>query len=516
MAIIFKTEERRVIPRLRSFHLALSTGELSLNGNALKAINLKNASTFIEHQSEVWKSNKNMSFAGDILGSAYVLGVTDQFEDVAKYVLDKSESEFDPLTILAAKLLRPAEIAIQIDDTSSISTITRHEIREVKQALIAEPKNPIAWMELGRLYALEGQVKKGEKAIDNALYLDKDNRFIVRSASRFYHHFKDDPERSLHVIKNAEFAKKDPWLISADIAFSQVMNRFSRVTKIGESYVTDNSKDIFSITELASALGTSEFKNGHTKQAKKYFRQSLLNPTDNSLAQVGWMAENLNGFDVDTLKYELPLAFEAKTIYYYEAGNFPESYDQALQWYKDEPFSVRPIKAASYILGFYYKKYNMSVELTRKGLQMDPTDVVLANNLVYYLVQNGQIEEAVILFEKSIRNVIQHPENYTTSEQMYCNATAGLILFKQNQIELGKLYYTKAIEISKKTKMWYLTALATVNYVRAALNSEVSDEEAESLMRQLKDTCRHSTAEDIKFMYGEILQQYNNRFEVHN
>ncbi|MDP9076717.1 MAG: hypothetical protein M3O71_04775 [Bacteroidota bacterium] len=516
MSIIFKTEERRVIPRLRSFDLALSTGELGLNENTLKNIKVKNEQAFIEQQSELWKKNKNLSFAGDILGSAYVLGVAAEFQNIAKYILDNSESELDPLTKLAARLIRPTDTFVQIDDNASIAATTRHEIRKVKQALIAEPKNPIAWMELGRLYALEGQVKKGEKAIRNALSLDKDNRFIVRSASRFYHHFKGDPERSLYVVKSAEFAKKDPWLISADIAYSQVMNRFSRMTKVGELYVADNSQDIFSITELASALGTSEFKNGHSKQAKKYFRQSLLNPTDNSLAQVSWMAENLSGFDVDTLKYELPLAFEAKAIYYYETGNFPESYDQALLWQKDEPFSVRPIKAASYILGFYYKKYNASVELTKKGLQMDPTDVVLANNLVYYLVQDGQIDEAITLFEKSIRNVIQNPENYTNSEQMYCNATAGLILFKQNKVELGKNYYTKAIEISKKLKVWYLTELATVNYVKAALNSNISDEEVELLIQQLKETCRHSTQEDIKYIYSEILQQYDKRFEVPN
>jgi len=305
-------------------------------------------------------------------------------------------------------------------------------------------------------------------------------------------------------------------LLSADVAYSQVMNRFSKMNKVGEMYVKDHAQEIFSITELTSALGTLEVKNGHVKEAKKYFRQSLLNPTDNSLAQVSWMAENLNGFDVDTLKYQVPLAFEAKAIYYYENGSFGDAYEQALKWQADEPFSARPIKAAAYISGFFYKNYKASVELTRKGLQIHPSDVVLANNLVYYLAQDGQIDEAIVLFEKSLRKVIQNPDQYSSSEQLYCNATAGLILFKQNQIELGKHYYTKAIEISKKTKIWYLTALATVNYVRAALSAEISDQDAESLIQQLKDTCRKSVQEDIKYMYNEIVKQYNDRFEVPN
>jgi len=61
-----------------------------------------------------------------------------------------------------------------------------------------------------------------------------------------------------------------------------------------------------------------------------------------------------------------------------------------------------------------------------------------------------------------------------------------------------------------------MTALATVNYVRAALSAEISDQDAESLIQQLKDTCRKSVQEDIKYMYNEIVKQYNDRFEVPN
>jgi len=518
MSIIFKTEERRVIPRLRSFELALSTGELSLSGKlTTKAISYDKTS-FIQNQLEIWKKNKNLSYAGDILGSSFVLGVSDQFEDIAKYILNHSASAADPLARLAQKVLKfddnLLETDAEIQDLSLIAEVTRHELRTLKQTLKSEPKNPIAWMEIGRLYALEGQITKATQAIEIALALDKDNRFITRSASRFFHHFKSDPERALSVIKNAEFSKKDPWLLSADIAYSQVMNRFSRMIKIGENYVRDHTSETFSITELTSALGTVEYKNGRAKEAKKYFRQALLMPTDNSLAQVNWMAENLNGFQVDTLNYHVPLAYEARAIHYYESGDFKSAYEQTLKWQQDEPFSARPIKAASYILGFFYKDYKTAVDLTRRGLVFNPNDIILENNLVYYLAMDLQIEEATKLFEQSLTKVIQNPEKYTESEQLYCNATAGLILFKSNQHDLGHRYYAKAIEISKKMKNSYLTSLATVNYVKAAISVGIDDQDIEKLMQKLRECCINSPKADIKFLYKEIIEQFNERFKL--
>jgi Tfp pilus assembly protein PilF len=225
------------------------------------------------------------------------------------------------------------------------------------------------------------------------------------------------------------------------------------------------------------------------------------------------MAENIGGFNVDTLSYQVPLAYEAKAIYYYEQGVFDEAYKESIKWQEDEPFSIRPIKAASYISSFFYKDYQTSIALTRKGLQIKPNEVVLSNNLVYYLLQDGKLDEAIPLFEKTIRNVILKPDHYPESEQLYCNATAGLIFFKQNQAELGKLYYNKAIDIAKKMKNGYLIALAVVNYTKAALNF-ADDDDANSLIKQLKDTCKYITAEDIKFMYNEILKDYY-RAETH-
>ena len=75
-------------------------------------------------------------------------------------------------------------------------------------------------MELGRLYAFKGQLSKANRAVENALYLDKNNRFISRSASRFFHHFSDDTEKALHTIRS----KKENSIFFSLASFSFIKN----------------------------------------------------------------------------------------------------------------------------------------------------------------------------------------------------------------------------------------------------------------------------------------------------
>ena len=48
--------------------------------------------------------------------------------------------------------------------------------------------NPIVWVELARLYIMHDQVEKAERALLTALHLAPDNRFVLRSATRFFIH----------------------------------------------------------------------------------------------------------------------------------------------------------------------------------------------------------------------------------------------------------------------------------------------------------------------------------------
>ena len=385
MGIIFKTENRRVIPRLRSFKLSATTGELSILSSNDKEPKFNN-SRFLYEQNKAWNNNKTLSHAGDLLSSAYVLGLQSEYLDVAKYIIEIDSNKNSPLLGLAKKILHVTEnIYVVAPHDIDLNTKYFKEINVIKQILIKEPKNPIAWMEMGRLYSLLGQIDKANRCVESALFLDKDNRFIARSASRFYHHFSDDKEKALYVIKKSKFLNNDPWLISAEIAYSTILGRFSKLAKVGINYLKNKSYNDHSITELASSLGTLEYDNGNIKEARKYFNQSLIKPNDNSLAQSIWISSNLTGLDIENEQYNLPLAFEAKANHFYEVGSFKHSFEEAMKWHSDEPYSTRPIKLASYISSIFLKEHKKSVALIEKALEITPGDIPLTNNLIYFL-----------------------------------------------------------------------------------------------------------------------------------
>jgi tetratricopeptide (TPR) repeat protein len=419
MEILFKNEERRIIPRLRSFQLAATTGELdSINSNRdIFRINYK---SLLKEQEEAWKKSRTLVHAADLLSSAFVLGVENEYKDVADYILYEG-SIFDmPIVNLSKKVLG-IEVPEELLTTENDQRLKTHfDISTLKYSLHNEPKNPIAWMEIGRLYSSLGQTEKANKAIETALYLDPNNRFIIRSASRYYHHFSDEKDKALAIIRKSDQLNNDPWLISADIAYSTILGRFSKLAKVGENYIKNRSNDSNSITELASALGTLEFNNGKVKEARKYFNQSLILPNDNSLAQATWMSDNMRGINIEESKFALPLAFEANTFNYYNIGNYNYAFNEAMKWHIDEPYSTRPIKAASYIASIFLNDYKISIALVRKGIAIAPHDILLTNNLIYFLVKYNQLPEGEKIFNETINKIVNNPESYTKREAIIC------------------------------------------------------------------------------------------------
>src|SRR6185295_6008504 len=97
-------------------------------------------------------------------------------------------------------------------------------IKALKQRRIAEPRNAFVWSDLARLYVLVGLRDQAERAMQVALSLAPFDRFIVRSAARFFLH-SSNPDRSLQILRRNERTKLDPWLMAAELAFSSVVNK---------------------------------------------------------------------------------------------------------------------------------------------------------------------------------------------------------------------------------------------------------------------------------------------------
>ncbi len=508
MAVIYNTEQRRIIPKWRSLKLAALNGELNPISKKQTPI-LITPNNYLPEQKKAFKENRNIPTAGDLLSSAYTLGIESDslYVDVAKYIMDNANINTS-LYKLAEKIITNKSFIenSQIIQDIDIHTIFDFEkyrsgIRKYKSYLKDEPKNPVGWIELGRLYTLVNLNEKAEKCIETALALDKNNRFIVRSASRFYHHLHHD-DRALSIIKNSEFAASDPWLISADIAYSTILKRHSKQTKRALEYLNSKSVDNKTTTELASAIGTISFINKDYKDARKYFKQSVILPNDNSLAQYSWMSKDAHLEEIDISKFNIPLNFEVKTQALYNSRNFNEAFENALRWQNDEPYSTRPIRLASYISSTFLNDIKTSIELNRKGLEINPNDAGLFNNLVYELTMDGQVEEAYEKFIKHSLKEINHDENITL------RATWGLILFRKGDFENGRKYYKEALSIAKKMDNNYLYSLGIANYAREEIRVANDRGMINDLMDQVIKACKDSKELDVALFYKNVLSDY--------
>jgi uncharacterized protein HemY len=507
MGIIYKIDKRRMIPRWRSLELTTINGEIGPVLN--KPIIVKSVNEVqLNEQIKVWNDNKNLSFAGDLLSSAYVQGVEQDFKSVAEYIVKTQKNESAPLLKLANKILGLSKsenkLASSEDLVSTTDKISK-EIQQYKAYLNREIKNPIAWIELGRLYSILGNVTKSKKCIDIALNLDKDNRFIVRSASRFYHHFHGDKDYALQIIKNSKYVKDDPWLLSAEIAYSSILERHSKMAKVGINYLNNFDNDFLAITELAGSLGTLELMNGKFKDAKKYFKQSLIHPNDNSFAQASWIFNDVAELNMSLNRLDIPFAYEANAQIAYESGNYESSFQNALLWLKDEPYSTRPIRQASYVASIFLNKNKESINILRDGLKINPNDLELNNNLIYFLVKDDKIIEAEKIFNQSLKNKLN---SSSENSNLIFTATAGLLSYRTGDQEKGEMLYQKSIQSARNAKNEYLTALATVNYVKEEIRIIKSIDKLSNLMSQLDVACKNQDDPDVKILYDQVKEDY--------
>lgn len=497
MSIIFKTDVREVIPKIRKSRVAIQNGELEISSSkvVLKTHELET----LNLQKENYLRNKNLKTAGDLIGSAYVLGLENEFKEVAKFILQTETKNNSILANIAHRILNEKSTSIpkqkeEINDEIGV----KHEIAKYRNHLKNEPKNPIAWAELGRLYFICNKIEKATKCFKNAVQLDKNNRFIVRTASRFYHHIFPQSTLALDTIKKSDFVKHDPYLMSAEIAFSSLYDKHSITLKKGIELL--NNKNLSqNYTELASAVGTKEYNSGKLKIAKDFLKLSLINPNDNTIAQAFWMSEKKSDLNI-SIDINIPkTAFEANSIKNFENEHYEEAFKNAKKWIDDEPYSSRPIKLASYLASIFLNNNEEAVEIINKGLDRNSNDILLNNDAIYYLIRQNKIEEANKIFNSKIKQNIDNSLDEIT--KLTLSATTGLLMYKNGNQIYGKNLYLNSITRAKKIDNKYLLALATVNFINEEIEYVNSINELENHIDLVKEYMKNKKSHDIRILF---------------
>lgn len=186
MSTILEDPKRRTVPRWRAWRDAVRLGDadVAIETRIVEKPSLVN----LAKTRRDWEANRSVPFAGDFLGAAYAIGEKHIAQDAAEFILMAQPIANKAVRELAGLVLRDRDSVDRVlPDPPHVSSDERRvKIRKLRISLREFPRNPLAYMDLAREYVALGQPLSAAKAVETALALAPNNRFVLRSTSRFF------------------------------------------------------------------------------------------------------------------------------------------------------------------------------------------------------------------------------------------------------------------------------------------------------------------------------------------
>lgn len=454
--------KRRLIPRWRDSLSSSALGELDPS-RPMKGLVPLNPAHF-EAAIIEWRASPSLPTAFEVLIEGITHGRSIEAVPAATYLYEDQEATPIVRALAKSVLDQSAGIPtirsdIEVPNTKAFSN---HKIAAIRHLLRDVPNNPLLWVDLAREYILKGQYRQSLRAMEVALTIGPDVRFVLRSATRLFIH-TDDTDKALFYLNKSKRTQLDPWLLAAQIASSEIADSPQRYIKQARAIQSSGDFSSNHISELSGALATLDFSSGNAKSAKRNFKLSLEHPTENALAQAVHI-------QAQSLKIEIAPEILASTMRTYEATaltefmntNWQLAINAASDWYKDEPFSTRPLIFASYISSVALNNHDQSRNFARLGIEANPGNPELLNNLAVAEAYLGNLEKA----EEYLSQI--SPNQTSEFGDVTATATRGLIAFRKGNPDLGRSLYQEALEKASDSPM--LIALAYLHLTREELD----------------------------------------------
>jgi tetratricopeptide (TPR) repeat protein len=170
---------------------------------------------------------------------------------------------------------------------------------------------------------------------------------------------------------------------------------------------------------------------------------------------------------IEVPKNSPALSYELVAREKWASGNFSESLPHVFDWQRDQPFSVQPAIAGSYIASVILQDYRGALSFVREGLNSNPNEFMLLNNYAYTLCRQGNTALAQATLMKA-KEQMRHDREIAT-----WHATHGLLLIKTGLIAQGMVEYESSVETFRRQMDDATYALALMFYSEAI--SEISD-----------------------------------------
>lgn len=386
---------------------------------------------------ERWSDSMTLATASDAICAAIVAGDARLVQAPCEWLIGQRDVPPELLRaatrIVSPQANEPASLAAANDlDSSRIEA--REIIRNARRRLVEYPRNTARWLDLARAHTVLGHRDAAQRAMNVAITLAPDHRVVLRAAVRLLIHI-GSADAAQHLLVRHPRTRTDPWLLSQEISLAEILQSQSRYLNYSRKLLAANDLPPGHLTELASAVGTLDGRRGDLKRSRKLHRYSLIEPTDNVLAQVGWLRQ------ADPALPRVPVdgqrgTFEAEVWVSLMDECWDSALEAAYRWHADEPYSARPSLAGSFIATSILDRQDLGIAFANAGLLADPFDPLLRNNLAVALARSGLLNDAKRVLAGA------KPAGQLTSHVYH--ATQGLIHVAGGDHEAGAQSYREA------------------------------------------------------------------------
>lgn len=462
MSAFVGKKDRNVLPRMRRARMQVQLGE----GRSF----IRNPRAGEEWSDDLvlrllgeWKETGGLSRAADVVGAGLASGHLDLVREAASEVIRRAESAPHGSLVAARAALGMSASVPEDEGIFPTRERWRSLVGALRVRLPDEPRNPFVWSDLALAHANLGDRDAALGEMDIACKLAPRNRIVIRTATRLYSHF-ECADRSLNVIDRSGLAAADPWITAGDLAVRRLLGSPPQNVRRAKGMIADAKYSAASLSELRAALGTLECSAGERRKAKRLFRASLEDASDNALAQFAWAAEILDMQADAQSTVAVPHSFEASALMLFRDGRWQETADQCLRWLGDEPYSARPAILGSFVAAELLSDLEGATRFLEWGLSLNEREFGLLNNQSYCMALSGRVAEAQVVFGRISEAGILPPQ------RIIWLATRGLIEFRSGNHEFGRRSYAEAIEVARRLKEDVLCARAMLSLAREELN----------------------------------------------
>ncbi|MEJ8307701.1 hypothetical protein [Agrobacterium larrymoorei] len=392
-----------------------------------------------------WSKTNSLEDAEELIGLALLIDRLDhpQAERAGLALIERVEDDDARLQFVRRVLNRTSDL-----ENTTLPVEEAHirvEIAKRKRLLDLNPRDALRLADSALLYANLGQRRSAFSLLKRALILRPDDRYVLRAASRFFVHI-GEPERALHFLNASRATRSDPWLKAALFAVQAASGVASAGWRKAKTLLSDASFSSRDLSELAVQMGSMEYDGGSRKQAIRMLRQGAISPTENAIAQIGWVARHRTGLKHADINVDISLSKEASAYTAYEKSQWASAIAHCSDWRKIEPFSARPAILATFIGCVSAEGLEEAATVGAYGLMANPKHKTLLNNLAAVRALQGRLEDARSLVARA------QASPGDDDDDVIVTATNGLINFREGKYEEGGARYIEAIEKALQNK----------------------------------------------------------------